>query len=75
MASAPCLIRSDLKSNSETTAMAMQPQISAAFLADLDTVCPKADDSKFPFTFLKDLEGGSTNMLFINVIESNFCNK
>ena len=36
--------------------MAMQPQISAAFLADLDIVCSKADDGKLPLTFLKDLE-------------------
>lgn len=35
----------------------MQPQISAAFLADLDIVCPKADDGKLPVTFEKDLEG------------------
>ncbi|MFI5366206.1 MAG: PD-(D/E)XK nuclease family protein [Candidatus Binatia bacterium] len=37
--------------------MAMQPRISAAFLADLDIVCPKADDGKLPSTFMKDLEG------------------
>ena len=36
--------------------MAMQPRISATFLADLDTVCPKADDCKLPLTFAKDLE-------------------
>jgi len=36
--------------------MAMQPRISAAFLADLDLVCPKADDGKL-LTFVKDLEG------------------
>jgi hypothetical protein len=32
-------------------------RISAAFLADLDVVCPKADDGKPPLNFVKDLEG------------------
>ncbi len=36
--------------------MAMQSRISAAFLADLDIVCPKAGDGKLPLTFMKDLE-------------------
>ena len=36
--------------------MAMQPRISAAFLADLDIVCLKADDGELPLTFVKDLE-------------------
>lgn len=37
--------------------MATQPRFSATFLADLDIVCPKADDGKLPLTFVKDLEG------------------
>lgn len=37
--------------------MAMQPRISATFLADLDIVCPKADEGKLPLNFVKDLEG------------------
>ncbi len=37
--------------------MAIQPRISAAFLADLDIICPEADDGKLPLAFLKDLEG------------------
>lgn len=36
--------------------MAMQPRISAAFLVDLDIVCPKADDGKLPLSFVNDLE-------------------
>lgn len=36
--------------------MAMQTQISPAFLADLDIVCPKAGDGKLPLTFVEDLE-------------------
>ncbi len=36
--------------------MALHTRISAAFLADLDVVCPKAYDGKLPLTFLKDLE-------------------
>jgi hypothetical protein len=43
--------------------MAMQPQISATFLADLDIVCPKADDGKLPWTFVKDLEGAYAHAL------------
>jgi hypothetical protein len=43
--------------------MAMQPPISATFLADLDIVCPKADDGKLPSTFLKDLEGAYAHAL------------
>lgn len=43
--------------------MAMQPQISAAFLADLDIVCPKADDGKLPLIFLKDLEDAYAHAL------------
>ena len=35
--------------------MAMQHPLSATFLADLDTVCPKADGAKLPSTFVKDL--------------------
>ncbi len=41
----------------------MQPRISAAFLADLDIVCPKADDGKWPLTFVKDLEGAYAHAL------------
>jgi len=37
--------------------MAMQTQISAAFLADLDIICPKADVGGLPLAFLKDLDG------------------
>jgi hypothetical protein len=48
------------RKNSETTVMAMQPRISAAFLADLDVVCPKADDGKLPLNFEKDLEDGAS---------------
>src|SRR3972149_3647246 len=36
--------------------MAMQPQFSATFLADLHIVCPKADDGKLPLSFVNDLE-------------------
>ncbi|MFM9967473.1 MAG: PD-(D/E)XK nuclease family protein [Burkholderiales bacterium] len=36
--------------------MAMQTQISAAFLADLDIVCPKADVGGLPLAFLKDVD-------------------
>lgn len=43
--------------------MAIQPRISAAFLADLDIVCPKADDGKWPLTFVKDLEGAYAHAL------------
>ena len=51
------------RKNSETTVMAMQPRISAAFLADLDIVCPKADDGKLPLTFVKDLEDAYAHAL------------
>jgi hypothetical protein len=43
--------------------MAMQPRISAAFLADLDIVCPKPDDGKLPLTFEKDLEDAYAHAL------------
>src|SRR3989442_10285006 len=43
--------------------MVMQPRISAAFLADLDIVCPKADDGKLPLNFARDLEDAYADAL------------
>jgi hypothetical protein len=36
--------------------MAMQPRVSADFLADLNLVCPKTDNVNLPLTFLNDME-------------------
>jgi hypothetical protein len=43
--------------------MVMQPRISAAFLADLDIVSPKADDGKLPLNFARDLEDAYADAL------------
>jgi hypothetical protein len=34
----------------------MQAAVSATFLADLEVVCPKADDGNLPLSFMRDLE-------------------
>jgi hypothetical protein len=41
--------------------VAMHPLIPAAFLADLDVVCPKADGGQLPLTFLNDLDSAYTH--------------
>ena len=36
--------------------MAVQPELTADFLSDLDVVCPKLDDVSLSMSFLSDLE-------------------
>ena len=42
--------------NRETASMAVQPELPADFLSDLDVVCPKIDDVSLSMSFLNDLE-------------------
>lgn len=50
--------------------MVMQPRVAAAFLTDLNVVCPKGDDGNLPSTFVKDLESAYAHARAFSLQES-----